>query len=647
MTRPLPLLLDRFRHLARVGREVWQGGVVSVPAWVDGPDAVPTRPQGILWVSSETGRVHYAPLDPGSAPFEVAVGALVEFGLDRRGADCRPARIEVTDADLAATLRTTIADPELTVAVVDDLPGVRAVLRQLDQGLNERVPLPDVLDGEGVTVAEVRAFAEAARAFYDAAPWRHLSNDDVVRIEAPVVDAELTHAVVMGEGGIVHGLSFYTSIDDRESVHDPKRRRAFEARGHWAVLFGPPWELPFGDLDLFEAHALPVAGPQAYPLAARLGVEESVERPDATKLAWLEGLLRVLAATTEDELDAGRWSREVTTARGPALYTLTLPDLLEPPARPERPPSPHRARRAMERVLAEMERVARDENPETIEDLNRLFQERFAGRSFDDIPSTASTPLERAEDLMYEAFEARGRRQIQLARRALALSPDCADAYVILAERAWDVNEQVRLYSDGVAAGERALGREFFDEHAGRFWGLVEARPYLRARSGLAQALDASGRVAEATEHYREILRLDEEDHQGVRYLLLSLLLREGADDEVGSLLERFGDEPTALSRYRQVLSTWRRGDRREAQRLLRRAIRANPLVPAYLTGRRELPDEPVETYTIGSPGEAVLCAEELGPAWQRAPGALDWLAAETRRRTPPRRRGSKRSRRS
>ncbi|MGO9961447.1 MAG: hypothetical protein ACLP50_36650, partial [Solirubrobacteraceae bacterium] len=44
----------------------------------------------------------------------------------------------------------------------------------------------------------------------------------------------------------------------------------------------------------------------------------------------------------------------------------------------------------------------------------------------------ASRPRYRAEDLVYEAWEAAGERRVALAREALALWPDCADAYVLL-----------------------------------------------------------------------------------------------------------------------------------------------------------------------------------------------------------------------
>ena len=71
----------------------------------------------------------------------------------------------------------------------------------------------------------------------------------------------------------------------------------------------------------------------------------------------------------------------------------------------------------------------------------------------------ASEPRCRAEDLVYEAWEAAGPRRAALARKAVALWPDCADGYVLLAQAASSLEEARELLERGVAAGERAWAR--------------------------------------------------------------------------------------------------------------------------------------------------------------------------------------------
>ena len=58
----------------------------------------------------------------------------------------------------------------------------------------------------------------------------------------------------------------------------------------------------------------------------------------------------------------------------------------------------------------------------------------------------ASVPRYRAEDLVREAWEAAGPRRAVLARKALALWPDCADGYVLLAQVTSSLEEARELH---------------------------------------------------------------------------------------------------------------------------------------------------------------------------------------------------------
>jgi hypothetical protein len=133
------------------------------------------------------------------------------------------------------------------------------------------------------------------------------------------------------------------------------------------------------------------------------------------------------------------------------------------------------------------------------------------------------TPLDQAHDILLRAYqEPDKQRQAQLAKEALAV---CPDAFVLLAEHAASRKEALRLCERGVAAGERALGAEAFERDVGHFWGLLETRPYMRARLGLAHSLWTAGRRDEAVRHLQDLLRLNPHDNQGVRYTLAGFLL--------------------------------------------------------------------------------------------------------------------------
>lgn len=238
--------------------------------------------------------------------------------------------------------------------------------------------------------------------------------------------------------------------------------------------------------------------------------------------------------------------------------------------------------------------------------------------------------LLQAQDLMYEAFDARGARRATLAREALAISPNCADAYLLLAEETASSVEAAReLLEQGVAAGERALGRKSFEEDVGHFWGLIETRPYMRARAALAETLWALNRREEAVEHQRELLRLNPNDNQGVRYRQAECLLWLERFEELDELFAAYEDDDAAAFGYTKALAAFRRqGDSAQARRLLAEARELNPHVPAYLSGRKRLPARLPDYVGFGDASEAVDYAASVKALWASVPGALAWLGA-------------------
>ena len=85
--------------------------------------------------------------------------------------------------------------------------------------------------------------------------------------------------------------------------------------------------------------------------------------------------------------------------------------------------------------------------------------------------------------------------------------------------------------------------------------------------------------------------------------------------------------------RYARALLAFRLSGKSVAtRRELRAALRTNPHVPEYLLQQDKFAPVP-ERYSPGSPEEAMICAEELRPAFKQTEGALRWLAGEHNQR--------------
>lgn len=241
------------------------------------------------------------------------------------------------------------------------------------------------------------------------------------------------------------------------------------------------------------------------------------------------------------------------------------------------------------------------------------------------ITDTDTSALDDAQDVMYDAWDADGPERVRLARKAVRISPLCADAYVLLAdEAAVSDTDAIALYRLGMKAGELALGPEF-EELKGEFWGWLQTRPYMRARAGLAGALYRTGAVDEALTHWRALLALNPNDNQGIRYTLVLVLLDRGRDDELRDLLRLHEDDGGIAITYTQALVAFRDGDP-AASGILIDALRGNRHVPAILSGTSPPEPSPHGCLTMGGADEATWYVEQAGKAWRGTPGAVAWL---------------------
>jgi tetratricopeptide (TPR) repeat protein len=351
----------------------------------------------------------------------------------------------------------------------------------------------------------------------------------------------------------------------------------------------------------------------------------AAKRPERGDLRWYEAALRAIPIFVRDHLrpdDRGDFlpaeaSLSVATHAGPVNVQVRYPaGTLPGESRPVQSADWPRLQDREEEDLPAFDRRA-------MEGMLAHVAGGLGGRR------KGKAAVEQAQDLMYQAWEERDPNQrIILAREALEISADCADAYVLLAEEEADtLGRALEYYQQGVTAGERALGKAYFKENAGDFWGLLETRPYMRARQGLADTLWQLGRREEALVHYRELLRLNPGDNQGIRYLLLHAWLALNRDDEARALLDQYAGDGTAEWLYSRVLLAFRAGGASQAaEAALQAAIEQNPHVPAYLTGRKRIPSRLPSYIGWGDDREAAAYASAYLPDWRRTPGAVDWL---------------------
>lgn len=242
--------------------------------------------------------------------------------------------------------------------------------------------------------------------------------------------------------------------------------------------------------------------------------------------------------------------------------------------------------------------------------------------------------LSDAQDLAFEAWEkSRPGQKIALAKKALEISPYCVDAYNILAEEAETDEEALRLYKRGEEVGRAYFGKEFFKENMGIFWGILETRPYMRAKHGIARSYAALGDRKNAIKHYLEMLELCENDNMGVRDIVFPLLIEEGGLEKAEALSDKYENDSDAFWLYGRVLLEYAKNGEEGALKYLPKALEANKEAAKYLAQKKKMPARLPWAYSLGSKEEAIHVAHCQLDAWKATGNASEWLAAKLPKR--------------
>ena len=179
-----------------------QGDIVPWPNLVRADDGKLFRPQLPLWVEVESGVIHGDLfLGPGDDLLGGSLLSLGEFVAKLCEDRYCPGRLEVRRPELADYLRRNLQDTGIEVQLADRLPMLDKVVAEMTNAVGTQADgLPSLLDAQGVTLERILAFAEAAAAFFNAAPWRFLSDSDLIHIESPRPPRGMSCFVVLGAG---------------------------------------------------------------------------------------------------------------------------------------------------------------------------------------------------------------------------------------------------------------------------------------------------------------------------------------------------------------------------------------------------------------------------------------------------------------
>ena len=220
------------------------------------------------------------------------------------------------------------------------------------------------------------------------------------------------------------------------------------------------------------------------------------------------------------------------------------------------------------------------------EQLNKDLQEFMMKYNTGEI-EYEDTILDEAYELLEKAERTKSKKQaIKLAKEAYELCPDCFDALLFQVNLEEDSLKREELLNEGLEFEMDRLEDEkyFSNDNIGCFYGIFETRPYIRGLYMKASCLLADGKVKQARDVCMEILRLNESDNTGARYLLMAIYAYLEEEKELLNLYKKYSEENLEML-FPLFALYYKLGKYDKAKDYLKRINKANPNFIKFFKG--------------------------------------------------------------
>ncbi len=247
---------------------------------------------------------------------------------------------------------------------------------------------------------------------------------------------------------------------------------------------------------------------------------------------------------------------------------------------------------------------AKDEK-ELNEKLQELIQKYNAGEV-----EYENTILDDVYELLEKAENAKSKKQaIKYAKEAYDMCPDCFDAILFQVHLEDNPLKRWRLLEDGLEhEKDRLEDEEYFKkDNIGHFYGIFETRPYIKGLFIKAELLIMDGKIKQSRDICKEILRLNENDNIGARYLLMAIYAYLEEEKDMLKIFNKYREENLEML-FPLFVLYYKQGNDDKAKEYLDRINKANSHFIKFFKGTiKEDKDIPEGYYSKGDSSEVLM----------------------------------------
>jgi len=256
----------------------------------------------------------------------------------------------------------------------------------------------------------------------------------------------------------------------------------------------------------------------------------------------------------------------------------------------------------------------------------KKFLDSLIGKPIPEPNEENLTQIEKAQDLVEEAYSLPIREAFKNVEIALKFDPDSIEAYEFFAKKQISVDSAIPYYEKAIKIGRRIFGGKYLENHRGHFWGLHETRPFMRCMFAYADMLYLKGQKKDCISILEEMIELNPNDNQGVRDQLMLYLLEQNEFSKFEKYSKLYPDDGGAYTHFNRALYSFKNeGESENSSELLKTAIEENKFILPMIISSK-LQTELPEMYGIGDKREAKYYVVYAQRIWQQTPGAVKWM---------------------
>ena len=262
-----------------------------------------------------------------------------------------------------------------------------------------------------------------------------------------------------------------------------------------------------------------------------------------------------------------------------------------------------------------LQEFLKNNNIKNIDEANEKLQEFIEMYNNGEI-EYKNTPLDDAYEILEEAQNARNKKEaIRLAKKAYEKSPECFDAILFQCDLEENGIKKMKLLGAGLENEKNRLTKEkYFDQkNIGHFYGIFETRPYIRGLVVKAEYLLEEGKLRQAESICREVLRLNENDNMGARYLLMAIFATLEEENDMLKLYKKYPEETLEML-FPLFALYYKIGNDKKAKEYLNRVNKCNSNFVKLFNGSIRKNDKVTPGYySRGDSSEIFMYLERYG----------------------------------